>query len=335
MARSRRPASGESGPGGGRPANAREGREERIGEEGDGRATDLGLLALVVIWGVNFSVIKAALGEIPPLAFNAVRFPLASAVLWVILRRRGRIEPIPRDELPRLLFLGILGHVVYQLLFIYGMDATRAGNASVLLATVPVWTALLSTLRGHERPGLSVWIGAGATVAGVGLLVVGGAERLALGGGNLQGDLLMVAASLGWAAYTVEGRDLIRRHGALRVTAWTLWIGTGFLVLLGLPALLELPVGEVSPAAWAGAGYAGVFAVGVAYLLWYWGVGRLGSTRAAAYGNAVPVVALFVAWLWLGEEPAPLELAGAAVIIAGASLARVRGKAPEAASGVG
>ena len=80
---------------------------------------------LGVIWGVNFSVIKVALAEFEPLAFNALRFPLAAATLFVLLRLRGPI-PVPRrEDWARVVFLGLLANVVYQFFFIFGIELHR------------------------------------------------------------------------------------------------------------------------------------------------------------------------------------------------------------------
>jgi drug/metabolite transporter (DMT)-like permease len=278
---------------------------------------------MALIWGSNFPIIKATLQEIPPLAFNAVRFPLASAGVFLVLRSRGPISwPRPPDRL-RILLLGILGNVVYQGFFIFGIDGTLAGNASILLATIPVWTVSLSTLRGHERPGPTVWLGILGTLVGMVVLVLGGRLELALEGGTLLGDLLMVAAAMTWSLYTVGSRSQVQRYGSLPVTAWTLWVGTVGLTLAGLPSLLDLSPSQVSPAAWLGVFYSGVMAIGVAYLLWYRGVQRIGSSRTAAYQNLVPVVALLVAWLWLREIPTGQQIVGAAVVLAGLTLARM------------
>jgi len=109
--------------------------------------TDLALLALSVIWGVNFSVIKIALREFEPLAFNALRFVLASSTLFVFLRLRGAVPLPARRHWIRVVSLGLLANVVYQLLFIYGVDRTLAGNAGLVLATTPVWTLILASCR--------------------------------------------------------------------------------------------------------------------------------------------------------------------------------------------
>ncbi len=290
--------------------------------------THAGLLALALIWGVNFPILKAVLEHVEPLALNALRFPLAAVVLALLLPR-GVGESRPRrEDVPRIVGLAVLGHGLYQLAFIEGIDATLAGNASLLLATTPVWALILSVARGHERADGLVWTGVGVTVAGMALVVLGGRGPVAVGGSTLRGDLLMIAASLLWALYTVGGRRPVERYGALRLTAWTLWAGTPLVVAAGVPQLRTTEWGAMGPWVWAGVGYSAVFALAVAYLIWYRGVRRIGTARTAAYSNLVPVAALLTAWLWLGEVPAPLQLAGAAVVLAGLTATR-KGRASQ------
>ncbi len=279
---------------------------------------------MACIWGVNFAVIKGALQELDPLVFNALRFPLAAAFLYVILRSRGRIPLPERRDVPLVLALGLAANLVYQLLFIYGLDATLAGNASLILATTPVWTTVLSRIAGHDRVDWHVWVGITGTLAGIVLVVVGGSAALGAARSTLPGDLLTLAASLVWSGYTVRARSLIHRYGPLAITAWTLWIGTAGLVLMGIPGALRTDFAAVSAAAWAGVAYAGLLAIGVAYILWNWGVRRLGNPRTAVYGNLVPIVALSAAWILLGERPTTVQLVGAAVVIGSVLLARSR-----------
>ena len=284
---------------------------------------DIGLVTLCVIWGVNFSVIKVALVEIEPLAFNALRFLLAAATLFVLLRWRGPI-PLPhRDHRARVVLLGLLGNVVYQGLFIFGLDATMAGNASLVLSTTPVWTLILATALGQERHTAAVWLGVIATLGGMVFVVVGGAGAMGYSDGLPTGDLLLVAAAITWSVYTVEAQDLTRRYGALAVTSWTLWVGTVGLVAAGAPSVARMDFGAISSMAWTGVAYAGILAIAVAYLLWNRGLEHIGSARTSVFSNLVPVVALITAALWLGEKPTMLQMAGAAIIIGGVWLARV------------
>lgn len=284
--------------------------------------THAALLALAAIWGINFPILKAVLEHIEPLALNALRFPVAAGVLALLLPRRSEALRLRREDVPRIVWLAVLGHGLYQLAFIKGIDATLAGNASLLLATTPVWALILSVTRGHERTDRLVWAGVGVTVAGMGLVVLGGSGPVTVGGSTLRGDLLMVGASVLWALYTVGGRRPVERYGSLRLTAWTLWAGTPLVVAAGVPQLRTTDWSAIGPWVWVGMAYSAVFAVAVAYLIWYRGVRRLGTARTAAYSNLVPVAALLTAWLWLGEVPAPLQLVGAGVVLAGLTATR-------------
>jgi len=288
-------------------------------------STDLGLLFLATIWGVNFSVVKLALRELDPLAFNAMRFPLAAAVMWILVRHLPGPSAPAAEDLRRIVALGVLGNVFYQLCFIFALDWTLAGNASLLLSTTPIWTVLLSTAVGHER--LNKWVCGGVigTFVGMVLVIAGRGDTMGLGGSTIKGDLVMVLASILWSVYTVGGRTPVGRYGALRMTAWTVWVGTPFIVLMGAPALSRTDFLSLSAGTWAGVFYAGVMSVGVAYLLWYRGVQRLGNSRTAVYSNLVPVAALTTAWIWLHEVPTALQLAGAVVILGGVSIARREG----------
>jgi drug/metabolite transporter (DMT)-like permease len=282
------------------------------------------LSALVCIWAFNFSAAKFALGDFAPLAFNGIRFILASAFIFVFMKLSGQTKLIlERRYWPVLIGLGILGHVVYQVMFIFGLDLTRAGNASLMLAMSPVFITLISVAARQERVGWVAWAGVVVSFAGVALVVRGGAQAFAFGADTVRGDLLVLAAAAGWSAYTVGSAPLVRRYGALPVTAATLWVGSLGLVLVSIPSLISQPWSAVSPVAWAAVIYSGIFAIGAAYLLWYYCVRRLGSTRTGVYSNAIPIVALLIAWLTLGEVPTWLQGLGAAGIVCGAVLARL------------
>ena len=287
-----------------------------------GPIADPGLILMAAIWGINFSVLKVLFRDLEPLAVNALRFPLASLALWTLVRRLPGSSMPKSGDIARVILLAALGHVAYQLCFIFGLDWTFAGNAGLLLATTPIWTVILSSAVGHERPGPWVLAGIIAAFGGMFLVIAGRGDALDFGSNSLRGDFLMVISAILWSIYTVGGRKLVLQYGALRITAWTLWVGTPGLVLMGVPSLLRTDFAAISPSAWLGVMYSGLMAIAVAYLLWYRGVQRLGNSRTALYSNLVPIAALITAWIWLGEVPSGLQIAGAAVILAGLWLAQ-------------
>jgi len=286
------------------------------------RRTRVALLALVLFWGANFSLVKLALRDLTPLAFTSLRFLLASGVLWVFLKAGGDRVRIDRLHWLAVIGLGIIGTTIYQTLFIYGIDWTLAGNASLVLATTPVFTTLLSLVFRQERSSLAVAAGVGLSVLGIALVVLGGSTGVSFSAATLTGDLAVLVAAAAWSVYTVGSVPLVHRYGVVPVTAATMWVGTLGLVLVSLPALLAQDWAAVRPTSWLAVLYSGVFAIATAYFLWYFCIRQIGSTRTAVYTNFTPVVALLVAWPALGEVPTALQAAGAGGIILGSILVR-------------
>ena len=295
---------------------------------------DLAILVLVLIWGTNFSVVKVALRDFSPLAFNALRFVLASTILFVVLRPTRATLNVDRRDIPTFIGLGLLGNVLYQVLFIYGVDWTLAGNAALMLATVPIFVSLFSTLLRHEKIGPAGWAGVLLSVAGIGLVVWGGVRGLQFGAETLRGDITMLASAVAWSAYTVGAAPLLKKYGPLKATAGTMWIGTIVLVTISTPALLAQDWSAVSTVAWAGLAFSGALSIALAYIIWYYGVRHLGSSRTAVYSNTVPLVALLVAWATLGETPTWTQLVGAGAIVGGVLLSKLGSATSPAAPSV-
>jgi drug/metabolite transporter (DMT)-like permease len=231
--------------------------------------------------------------------------------------------PIERRHWPALVGLGLLGNTLYQFLFIYGIDWTLAGNASLMLAATPVFTTILSVLFHQERIGWTALAGVLLSVAGIGLVVRGGAQAVSFGAGTIRGDLTVLTAAAAWSAYTVGSAPLVRSYGALPVTAITMWIGGLGLVLVSVPAFVAQDWTAVRPASWVALLYSSAFAIAFAYFIWYYCIRQLGNTRTAVYANSIPIVALAIAWLTLGEVPTTLQLLGAGSIVGGTIMVRL------------
>src|SRR3954467_8503895 len=110
--------------------------------------TDLSLLGMALIWGLNFIVVKYATTVFAPLAFNSTRIAVALVILWAILLARRTPLP-PRRELLAMIGLGVLGNGLYQILWVEGMARTRASDAALLVAASPAFIEVLGWLRGN------------------------------------------------------------------------------------------------------------------------------------------------------------------------------------------
>jgi drug/metabolite transporter (DMT)-like permease len=271
------------------------------------------MLLTCLIWGVNFSVMKFAMQSLPPFALNAIRFTVASATLWLVAAALEPGTPLPWRVRARLAGLGVLGNTLYQIGFILGLARTTAGNSSLLVASTPLMTAVFGSALGVERltPAVAGAIGVGT----VGVALVVFAKEVTFSLATMSGDLLTLAAVACWAIFTHGVRSVSRLASPLRVAAWTTIGGTPLLVLIGIPDLVRLDWGAVSPLTWGAVLYASFLSIVVAYLIWNRSVYRIGGNRTALLGVTVPVFALATAAIVLGERPTMVQLAGAGLIL--------------------
>lgn len=282
---------------------------------------DLALIAMTVIWGSNFIVLKLTFLEIAPLAFMALRFVLASTVILAVLGLRERTLAVGRKDWLPLIAVGLVGTSLYQPLFIGGVSLTTASNSSLILASAPAFIALINRVLGRERLDPRGWLGVALAFVGIALIVdsSGGIE---LGSASLAGDLLIFAATICWSLYSVLSAPLLKIYSPLRVTALSMAMGTLPLVVIGAPAILSQNWARVDANGWAGLGYSFSLAIVVAYVIWNMGVRRIGGARTAIYNNLTPVVASLIAAVLLNEAITPLKILGAFVIFVGLYLAR-------------
>lgn len=285
------------------------------------------LLLLVLIWGSNFSVVKSAIQEIPAFAFNALRIATACVVLLCASRLSGEAVPARRDW-PALVALGAVGHCGYQLAFVSGLARTTVANSSLILGCMPIAVLAFNALsRRREAVGGRQWLGVALAVAGVYLVAGRGAGATPT---TLTGDAMTLVALWCWAWYTTGSRALLVRYSPLQLSAYATLVGTLCYAPFGVPDLLELDWGAVSGWAWVALVVSGFLALSVAHIIWYTGVKRLGSARTSVYSNLVPVAAMAVGAVWLGEPLGAARIGGAVLVLAGLVLTRTEGPADPA-----
>jgi drug/metabolite transporter (DMT)-like permease len=284
------------------------------------------MLLVVLFWGGNFTAVKLAFTQIPPLGFTAIRFALASVVLWFVVRRLEPPAPLPRGSFWPLVWLGLIGNTIYQVCFILGVDRVSATKSSLILAGMPVLVTGAAWLL-HIEPvtRLQRWA---VVVATVGVVVVLLARGGTLGWGIGPGELLLLGADIFWAGYTLLLRRWALPMSPLRITAWVTYTGTPGLVLIGVPSLLHTDWSGVSLIGWGGLAYSSLLSLVAAYIFWNYGVARLGASRTVVYNTMVPLVATVIAMIGLGERPGLLHLAGGALIIAGVLMTRGHSAVP-------
>lgn len=287
----------------------------------------LAAVIVVMIWGTNFVFVKAAFDEFELGTFLFLRYVGILALAWVVIaiaRKRGSDAPvrIARVDLPRAVAAGVLGFSVYVSLSMVGLRYTTAFSNALLLATAPMFMALLLWRLHMERIALGQVRAMAIAFCGVGLFLW---EKVDRGAGTASlGDLISLAAAFFFAAYTVANKPLLACYPARTVTAWTLTIGAFPVLLVCAPALWDQNWAAISATGWAVMLWSVVLPIYLAWTVWAWVNHRDGIARTAMFIYLVPIVGGVTAWLLLGESFGPQKIAGAALTLAGLVLARRR-----------
>ena len=279
---------------------------------------------IAVAWGGTWVVGKLAVAQVPPIELSAVRFAIVGVVLLVVTRL-ARI-PLGRARLRYVLLAALLGVFGYNSLVFVALTMAPASDGALIVPTmVPVLTAVGATLIG-ERLTANKLGGFAVSSLGAALIIVGGQ---AVGGGEfsaqrLLADLMSLGGAAGWAGYGVVGSVAMRDRSPIALVALTSLAGAAMLFPLGLLERGFRDVPSWPPSAWAAVAYLAVIATIVAFVLYYWAVRRFGAALGSMVGYLVPLAALLLAFVVLGERPQPLQLAGGAVILLGVRLATLR-----------
>ncbi len=286
-------------------------------------AVDALLLSTVLIWGFNYAIVKMTFRYFHPIAFNAVRFTVSSAAMFLVLKMRGEGLRIASHDIRRILWLGFIANAFYQFLFVLGLARTGAGNGALIMALSPVFAFLIGVATGRERFSRGVLIGIIMSLAGVAAIVAFGSEGISFAG-SWRGDLLMMAASICWGWQSAESTRLLGKYGPIRLTVATMIAGTAMMVPMSLPWIIAQPWPSIAPIAWLGLGYSALLSIAYGYFVWAHALNTIGVARTSVFNNLTPIVALLAGWLLLGENPVASQIAGVVLVLVGVFIVRSR-----------
>lgn len=274
--------------------------------------------AVALAWAGTWIVGKLLVTTVPPLELSAVRFVVASVVLaGIAVATRATLRP---TGLGLIALSALFGYVLYNALVFVGLTLAPASDGALIVPTItPVATALVATFVGERLTARKLGGFALASIGAV-LVITAGATSGTFSPGRVVGDLLMLAGAISWSAYTILGTFTLRGRSPLEVVT----LATPFGALLLLPlGFLEKGYADVpswSVEVWLGVLYMAIVVNALSFTLFYWVVRRVGASLAATSAYLVPVITLVLAVVLLGERPAPLQLVGGLVILAGVRL---------------
>lgn len=279
------------------------------------RLAVLASLTASFIWGFTFISIKVALNALPPMSLGLARFAVAAVLLAGLLAARGRPPRLDRPDVARMAASGFVGVTAYFFFENNGILRISASEASLMTATIPVFTILAESLFQRVRLSVSKAAGAVLSVAGIGLIV---AESFRISRTPV-GYLYMLLAAFAWVGYGFLTQPLASRYDRLEITFWQSLFGmAGFVPF----ALFETPVwSALSPVVGMNVLFLGVFGSALATVFYVTGLNVLGPGVVNVHINLIPVVSVAASFALLGERLTLLQTAGGAVVVAGVYLA--------------
>lgn len=289
-----------------------------------GAGTMLAVVATVLIWSTTFAALVAALRHFSPQHLLFLRWTL-TAVLFAGYAVFTRMRMPERADLPKIALAGLLGFAAYQMLLVNGQTGVSATMAGFLINISPVFTTVIAAAIGGEPARWNTWAGLGICTGGLMVMAQG---KGGLGGLGPSAGLVVLAA-LSFALYTLVSKPLLSKYSPLEVTTYALVAGA-------VPFVVFAPgsLGALSTASTVDLGtlvFLALFPGGIAYVLWARALRGLNPGLASRFLYLIPVLGVPVAWVWVGEVPQMLTVAGGLVTLAGVALSSLRLAMPRAA----
>lgn len=282
--------------------------------------------ATVLLWGSSFVVIRAAGTDLSPGPMALLRMGVATLVMAPVALRAGVLRRMPRGRLLGLLLAyGVLWFAGYQLALNAAEQHVDAGTAALFVNVAPLLIALGAGTLLREGLPRRLLLGAAVGLVGVTVMSLGvSGGGLLTGPGAARGVALALLAAVVYATSVLLQKIILQRVDTLSAT----WLGfvVGTVVLLPFTPSLAAELGTAEPSAVLGVVYLGVFSTALAFSTWGYALARIPAGRLGMVAYLVTVVSVLLSWLFLGEVPSALTLAGGALALAGVALGRRRSR---------
>lgn len=278
------------------------------------------LCLAAILWGAQPVVVKAILKELSPIMITFYRYIGISAILLIILFvNNGRNALPPVRHFPTLVLMGVTGITLNNVLQFSGLQYSTAINCTLVSATTPALTAVLSAVFLQEQMNAVQWSGIIISFLGVLFLVAHGSLRVIMNLSLNYGDIMFFGSQICWAIYSILGRKVMAEISPMAATAWA---GLAGAIITGILALWDKStiITNLSSAGIVSMAYVVIGGGVLAMTWWNNGVKEVGPSQASIFINIMPLVGMIFAVIFLGEHLGWREIIGGMWIILGVYL---------------
>jgi drug/metabolite transporter (DMT)-like permease len=294
---------------------------------------DIRLLPLIIIsvlcWGFAFPFIFFALDQgITPANLTILRFIVVCfTFLGLYLAKRKVFTPLERKDVIPLFLLGFFGVIVYHLGLNYGQQFVTPGVASLIIATIPIYTVIMALVFLKERITPLIALGILISLVGVIIITLWGKPDTELEIDYLLGAVGVFIAAIVGAAYTIAGKKYLERYTPLSLTTYAMLLGSLGLIPFVTPSFMTQITSLTLPTIGAIL-FLGVCSTVVAYTVWYIVLAYTTASSLSAYVYAVPLVSTVASYLFFGHTVTVYFIVGGVLVIGGLMIVNRQRKKP-------
>jgi drug/metabolite transporter (DMT)-like permease len=275
-------------------------------------------LFAVVVWGGSFIATKIAVGQISPNTVVWLRFAMGiPLILFAVIIRKQFAFP-KGNEWWYFALLGFLGISFHQWLQSNGLKTAQATTTAWIVATSPVFIAILGWMVLKEKLMLHQSLGIGLAMLGV-LAVVskGDWKALSVGSFGTKGDFLILISAVNWAVFSILSRHGLKSHPSTRMTFWVMALGWAFTSVAFVAGKNYTEFSLLDSRGWWAMVFLGVLTTGFAYITWFDALSQLPAAQTGAFLFVEPLTSMVVAANILGEKNTLASVLGGVVILFG------------------
>ncbi len=275
-----------------------------------------------MFWGGTFSAGRVVSQHLPPFSAFFLRFFIATVCLVYLVRKmEGRLPKINTGQIVQVIFLGLTGVFAYNAFFFTGLQTVEAGRAAVIVATNPIFIALLAALLFRDPLGLSRVFGILLSVFGAVLAITRGHPLHVLDQMISLGDLAIAGCVASWAAYSILGKYSMARLTPQAAVTYSCIAGTLALLIPAVGEGLLVSIIDIPLSVWGCLIYLGYFGTVLGFTWYYQAVKEIGPARASLFINFVPLFAIAAGYIFLQEAVDISLVIGAVMVSSGVYLA--------------